>query len=380
MNASAHRPLLVFADDWGRHPSSCQHLVRQLLAARNVIWINTIGTRPPRFDWGTVKRVAGKLKSWTRSLPQVETHEPAPTTISPKMWPSFRSRFGRSLNQKLLLRSLRPIIDALPEPPDVVTTLPIVADLVGELKVNRWVYYCVDDFSVWPGYDGETLGRLERELVPKVDTIVAVSETLQNHIRNLGKESHLLTHGVDIEHWQKYYNSKVISYNNFDYLFWGVIDRRMDFDFVQALAPNKVLLVGPQEDPDPRLLKLPHVEVRPPMAFAELPRLAQSARVLIMPYIDAPVTRAMQPLKLKEYLATGKPVVVRELPSTLPWKDACRVCSSAEEFAAACRDDVTDSQKLARERLTLESWSAKAKKFEAWISGDIEAKQSRCSV
>ena len=243
------------------------------------------------------------------------------------MWPSFRSRFGRSVNRKLLLRSLKPIVDAMPEPPDVVTTLPIVADLLGALNVNRWVYYCVDDFSVWPGYDGETMGKFERELVPNMDTIVAVSETLQAHIRNLGRESHLLTHGVDLEHWQRENPRTYVPGSPL--LFWGVIDRRMDLEFVQALAPNKVLLVGPQEDPDPRLLKLPHVEVRPPMAFAELPGLAQIASVLIMPYINAPVTRAMQPLKLKEYLATGKPVVVRELPSTLPWADACRVVSTA---------------------------------------------------
>jgi hypothetical protein len=35
-----------------------------------------------------------------------------------------------------------------------------------------------------------------------------------------------------------------------------------------------------------------------------------------MPYADLAATRAMQPLKLKEYLATGRPVVVRDLPAT----------------------------------------------------------------
>ena len=58
------RPLVVFADDWGRHPSSCQHLVRHLLPTRQVVWVNTIGTRPPRLDWGTAKRAAGKLWGW----------------------------------------------------------------------------------------------------------------------------------------------------------------------------------------------------------------------------------------------------------------------------------------------------------------------------
>ena len=37
-----------------------------------------------------------------------------------------------------------------------------------------------------------------------------------------------------------------------------------------------------------------------------------------MPYADLPVTRAMQPLKLKEYLVTDRPVVVADLPADQP--------------------------------------------------------------
>ena len=64
-----------------------------------------------------------------------------------------------------------------------ITTIPIVADLVGRLPVRRWVYYCVDDFSVWPGLDGELLGRMEDELLAKVDRTIAVSDTLMESLR-----------------------------------------------------------------------------------------------------------------------------------------------------------------------------------------------------
>jgi hypothetical protein len=59
-------PLLVFSDDWGRHPSSCQHLISHLLPTRQVVWVNTIGTRPPRLDLATVKRGFEKLRQWVR--------------------------------------------------------------------------------------------------------------------------------------------------------------------------------------------------------------------------------------------------------------------------------------------------------------------------
>ncbi|MFO0850046.1 MAG: glycosyltransferase [Gemmataceae bacterium] len=387
------QPLLVFADDWGRHPSSCQHLVRHLLPRRRVVWVNTIGTRPPRLDWTTAKRVAGKLREWARvgqALPDKNATERqvqpdllravAPTVVAPKMWPSFKSRFARRLNRSLLLRTLTPVVESLPRPPVVVTTLPLVADLIGRLPAARWVYYCVDDFSVWPGYDGETMLRMERDLVPKVDEVVAVSETLAEHVSALGKSAHLLTHGVDLDHWKPPSATDVPGFAGLEppvVLFWGVIDRRTDTAFVRATASalnqGTVVLVGPQDDPDPELFRLPRVAVRPAVSYDRLPTLAAAASVLVMPYIDAPVTRAMQPLKLKEYLATGKPVVVRDLPATRLWADACDVAGAADQFAALVQQrlvgELPGEQAAVRGRLAAEGWEAKARQFEEWVNG-----------
>lgn len=378
------RPLLVFADDWGRHPSSCQHLVRSLLPNRPVLWVNTIGTRPPRLDRSTLVRALGKLRDWTR--PPRVTGEPTqqvanPRVLAPKMWPSFASRVARHINQRLLTRALVPAIAELPQPPIVVTTLPLVADLVGKLPVAHWVYYCVDDFSVWPGYDGTTMQRMERELVPRMDAIISVSTTLVDRMQGYGREAHLLTHGVDLDHWQADVSTEIpqelAHLEGPIVLFWGVIDRRLDLAFVQALAEGmtagSLVFVGPQEDPDPRLFRLPRVRVLPAMPYARLPALAQAAAVLVMPYADAPVTRAMQPLKLKEYLATGRAVVVRDLPATRPWADCADLASTPEQFLHAVRErlhsGIPESQQLARARLTMESWPAKAQQFAQWLDG-----------
>ncbi len=376
----APRPWLVFADDWGRHPSSCQHLVRALLPGQPVTWVNTIGTRPLRLDWGTAKRAAGKLRGWFGSkTPAADAGRLAgPEIVAPKMWPSFRSRFGRTLNRKLLKRALLPVIERMPAPPIIITTLPLVADLVGELPAAKWVYYCVDDFSVWPGYDGATMAAMERELLPKIDTAIAVSATLVKKLADLGKPAQLLTHGVDLPFWQALATleepPEFAGLERPLVLFWGVIDRRMDVRFVEALsraiATGTIVLVGPREAPDPVLLKLPRVVALPAVKLERLPALAASAAVLVMPYIDAPVTWAMQPLKLKEYLATGRPCIVRHLDTTSLWGDALDLARTPEEFAAAVlerlRTGTPPAQSDARRRLASESWIAKAAQFRGW--------------
>jgi glycosyltransferase involved in cell wall biosynthesis len=304
------------------------------------------------------------------------------------MWPYFTTALDRRLNRSLLLRQLTRLVKRMPSPPVAVTTIPIVADLVGRLPVARWVYYCVDDFGEWPGLDHEPLRRMEEGLIRKADVVIAVSETLCEKLARLGRDSHLLTHGVDLDHWKKV--SGTVSqcetvpdtfsrpFSRLEkplVVFWGVVDRRMDTAWVKALASSlttgAVLLVGPLADPDPELLTTPRVVHLPPMDYDDLPDLARAASVLMMPYADLPVTRAMQPLKLKEYLATGLPTVVRDLPANRPWGNCLDLADSPETFVRAVRQrletGLPSDQREARVRLQAEGWDEKARLFERWV-------------
>jgi glycosyltransferase involved in cell wall biosynthesis len=401
--------LVVFSDDWGRHPSSSQHLIGQLLDRYPVLWVNTIGTRTPRFDLQTFRRVSQKLRDWTsrpvRRTPTSHAQPPRPENlqvVSPKMWPWFGSPRNRRLNAYLLSRQLSPLIETLPKPVVAVTTLPITADLPEVLPAFRWVYYCVDDFSQWPGLDGKTLKRMDHEMIHRADTLIAVSEHLQGMIASEGRTSLLLTHGVDLEFWNAGNPSssqiaesprpltngvaRSSAAATPRIVFWGVIDRRIDsptlIQLSRELPHGTIELIGPQQDPDSSVLSLPNVITRPALALAELPRIASEADVLIMPYANLPVTRAMQPLKLKEYLATGKPVVVNRLPSTDEWGDCMDVARTPDEFCGRLverlQTGLPDHQKLGRQRLKQESWHAKAQQFEAAL-GQCSGQENRCA-
>lgn len=371
---------VVFADDWGRHPSSCQHLFRRLIPQHRTFWVNTIGLRRPTFDLASLSRALEKMRQWTRRRPTEAAPLPANLSVSnPRMWPWFSTGLDRALNRFLLARHLRRLTAPLTEAPVVVTTLPIVADLIPEFREWRWVYYCVDDFSQWPGVDGKAIQRMEKLLVERCDALVAVSETLRDKMRRQGRTAELLTHGVDLELFASVERAAPLP--ELDRLerplvvFFGVIDRRMDTEWVQALAGSlttgTVLLVGPQDNPDPVLRQTPRVVLAPPLAYDRLPSLARAAAVLIMPYADLPVTRAMQPLKLKEYLATGKPAVVRDLPANRAWTDCLDLVATSAAFVTAVRQrletGLPPEQAAARGRLNAEGWAEKARRFEEAI-------------
>lgn len=373
--------LLIFSDDWGRHPSSCQYLTGEWLRCSggetNVVWVNTIGTRPPRLDVLTLRRGLEKIGSWVRPSGQVAEPDlpEGLRVVNPRMWPWVASPRARRINRGLLARQLTPLLGA-PGGWTAVTTIPVAAVVLDALPVDRWVYYCVDDFSVWPGLDGQTMLDLERVLIERADEIICASGSLAERIGHLGRSSSVITHGVDVGFWTTAPTGRPVA-GGLDQtagpraVFWGVVDRRLDTDWLVRLAASpdigSIVLVGPQQNPDPGILNLPKVVATGPLPMADLPAVAALADVLMMPYRDEAVTRAMQPLKLKEYLATGRPVVVRSLPATEAWRDCCDVTGSADEFvritAARANGAVPDHQAAARQCLAHESWQAKAETF-----------------
>ncbi len=372
--------LVVFSDDWARHPSSSQHLIRRLLARYRVYWFNTIGTRPPRLDLLTVRRGTEKLRGWSRRRRGPVADPGAnPRVVDPVMWPSFASMLGRRLNRSLLSRA---IAEAVPAPRSKigVTTLPIVADLVGRVPLARWVYYCVDDLAEWPGLDRPTLLRMERRLVERVDAVVAVSERLVERMAALGREASLLTHGVDAPMWSRPAGETPANLAGIEepwIVFWGVVDRRLATGWIESLSGSldrgTILLIGPGNNPDPALESLERVVQTGPLPFTSLPAIAARAGALIMPYADTEATRAIQPLKLKEYLATGRPVIVADLPACREWSDACDVVGAAELFSYTVlqrlASGLPETQADARHRLEGEGWERKAERFERLLWG-----------
>ena len=149
--------------------------------------------------------------------------------MSPKVWPGFRSRWERNFNRACVGRQLRRAIAELSEAPIAIATMPTAADLIGRLPVKKWVYYCVDDFSAWPGIDQAAARRLEDRFIDRADILIVVGETLRDRIERRGRTAHLLTHGVDLDFWAGVATRRPVP--DPTVLFWGLIDRRMDVEF-----------------------------------------------------------------------------------------------------------------------------------------------------
>ncbi|RMG01841.1 MAG: glycosyltransferase [Planctomycetota bacterium] len=387
--------LVVFSDDWGRHPSSCQHLIRRFLGRYPVLWVNTIGMREPRLDRVTFRRGIEKLRGWffaRRHPPSDDRSEPAPEIVDPRMWPFFRRAFDRRMNRRLLLRQLTPRVESLASPRIALTTIPIVADLVGRLPVDAWVYYCVDNFSEWPEMHGPTIEMLERRLIERVDVIVAAGERLAERIAKRGRNAVLLPHGVDYAMWQAASTrpaedpllSCLKDLPRPLVVFWGSVNWQVDDETVaataRAAAPGTVVLIGPVSDCSPKLRQLENVVSTGAVPYESLPQAAGAADVLIMPYRRHQAVVDAAPLKLLEYLSTDKPVVVCDVPAHRAWADALDIAESPEQFASLVKTrletGLPSAQREARRRVADESWDNRA----AVLERELAALASRFTL
>jgi glycosyltransferase involved in cell wall biosynthesis len=237
---------------------------------------------------------------------------------------------------------------------------------------EHWVYYCVDALQEWSGLDQDTLRQMEREWIPLCDEIVAVSEDLAAKIRTLGPrcEPRVVTHGVDFERWSHPGRASSERTGSGKALFFGAIDERIDVETCALISESVGLVaIGPTDRAPKALLRCPGFEALGPRSYSDLPSIASAAQVLVLPYRTDASTRSLSPLKLKEYLATDRPIVVANLPAVSAWPSALDIAANPEDFARLVGEralaPTPREQLVARSALRDERWEDKAQDIEA---------------
>ena len=179
---------IVFGEDWGRHPSSTQHLMKCMINKHQVYWVNSIGLRHPRLT--DSKRIIEKLKQLfnattndfnhneTRFVAEIKPLEILAPVAVP--WPG--SNIAYVINRLLLTYQTRALLakqtvnKSLPR--ILWLSLPTGRCVIGALEEDIVVYYVGDDFSALHGVDHKQVRIEEDELVKCADVILAASENI----------------------------------------------------------------------------------------------------------------------------------------------------------------------------------------------------------
>ncbi len=364
------RTILCFASGYDAPPTS-KHHVMHLLAERNtVLWVNYHASRTPSASASDLRYMARKLGQVFGGLRKARENL---YVLTPLVLPLPGSGWARRLNRRILIRQIgRALAKVRHGPVQVWSFTPDISYLLGHFGEEKVVYYCVDDFASFSGYDKEQVLRDEADLCRRADLVVTTSQALQEAKAPLNPNTILVTHGVDYEHFSRAVREDLPVPEDMKAIphpilgFFGLIRDWVDLDLlgeVARLRPDwHIVLIGDSTvDLGPyRGIANMHFLGRRP--YEDLPAYCKGFDVGLIPFKVNELTRAVNPIKLREYLAAGLPVVSTPMPEVKLYSHLIEVAGTPHEFARAAEAALA-SRPDARTRRTaamaVETWPGK---------------------
>ena len=296
-----------------------QYMARELGVAHDVLYVESIGLRRPRFDLADLRRLVDRITPTTTTGRPVA---PGVTIANPRIVP-IHTRATRALNERLLARTVSSWMSDTTRPRILWTYSPLTYGL--ERHADHVVYHCVDLLGAYPGISAELIERSERELAKHDVTVIASSGVVREHLERIGFETVIEWPNVaDTEPFRATATStervprRVVFGGN-------VTPYKVDLDLVERIATElsdiDLILAGPLDAggagkwSDPQRLVDLGVTLAGTLTLAELAELYSTATVGIIPYLQNEYTHGVNPLKLYEYFAAGLAVVSTPVPS-----------------------------------------------------------------
>jgi glycosyltransferase involved in cell wall biosynthesis len=367
--------IIAFAKDWNEDPTSNHHVLRELAKSRRVLWLNSLATRTPKLssarDLGKIRR---KLGEFARGPVRVENDlwVFTPLVLPFPHLPAARLANGLVLRATIAALRLRLGLSKF----HLWTFLPNVPDYVGVLGESLSVYYCVDEWSMFSYLDHDRTVELEQRLLHKVDAVFAINHALADAKRAVNPATFVSPHGVDVALFGRALAAETQLPADLAQLrasgrpvvgFYGTLQDWVDLELVEEVAAARpdwqVVLLGQIMVDVERLRRLPNVHLLGRKTHAELPAYCKGFDVGIIPYRLQARMEFVNPIKLREYLAAGLPVVSTSVPEVVRYGDRCAIADTAPDFVRAIEGALTAGSPEARRQraaaMTNESWAAR---------------------
>jgi glycosyltransferase involved in cell wall biosynthesis len=265
------------------------------------------------------------------------------------------------------------------------TPMPAPA-MLGAFNETGVVYDCMDELSQFRHAPRELVDR-ERLLLANADIVFTGGYKLFTSKSAHHDNVHFFGCGVDVAHFgaardeatpvprDATFERPVAGY-------FGVIDERLDYELIRALAEENpdlhVVMVGPTAKVDPS--ELPsgsNIHWLGQRSYDELPGYVKSFDVCLMPFALNEATEFINPTKTLEYMAAGKPIVSTAVPDVVRnFTPVVTVANSQAEFISGVRNaiDVPNGEMIAKglEMASDSSWESIVQQMRSLITSSVD--------
>jgi glycosyltransferase involved in cell wall biosynthesis len=386
------KSIICFAgeDWWYHHPHSKNHIMRRLARAGNrVVFVNSISmglpdVKSPDF----LDKIKRKLKSFAKFVRRAED---GIIVVTPIVTPFYASRAGRALNKFLLLAQFKLLSVAFElKNPVLWIAIPTAREVVGHLDESALIYQVSDKYDANQmdhATSANIIAEMHADLVTRADLIYYSGRKLfeeETAARpEIKPKARLLEQAVDFGHfasataqvWEAPDDLKEIPHPRLGY-FGAIESWLLDQKLIGAISKKHPdwhwVLLG-LKAARLEIEDLPNVHYLGAKPYAEMPRYAAGFDVCVLPWVtDNRFVSYGSAIKVREYLATGKPVVMTPLYEYESWDAILRISRGEESFMAQVEEALTMDNEAARrarqEAVKTSTWEARTE----MVSRDIE--------
>lgn len=335
---------------WDTIQQRSHHLAQRLSRRYQVLYVDPVAYS----ILGYIRhRLAGQ--PYRNLRPRLRTLQPGLSVFTPPpMLPfSMDNEFINRLDHLMLGRMVQNLLRRLKmSRPVLWLTHPLHLPLVGALGEALICYDCMDNYPAFypPGSRRARLtADLEQRLAARADLVMATASTLQRRLQANRAEVHLVRNAVD-EQFLAYRaqplpldwpagSGPVLGYA-------GSVADWLDLEVIVQLARRhpdwRLVFVGPVEV-NLSVYQVPvNLYFLGPKPYQVLPAYMARFDIGLIPFQLNELTRSVNPVKLYEYFALGKPVVAACLPELEPFREVCYLAEGPEEFILQAERSVQD--------------------------------------
>ncbi len=366
-------------EDWWYHNRGhCDmQLMRQFARLGPVLYINSIVMRKPNVREGRMflHRLVRKARSMFHGL----VHVPEGFWVySPITAPVHHLRFVKSINQRLLqFQTCLAMRQCALSRPLVWVNCPAACDTALAIKRSALVYQRTDRYEEYPGVDAVRITHYDRQLKHFADLTFFSSRRLYEQEHSQCRSALYVDHGVDFELFAYAEQNSYVPPEMRDLPhpiagFFGGIDRHtFNLDLmsrvVAAMSDVTFVFVGKNSMDCACLSCHSNVRLVGQRPYEQIPHYGKCFDVCLMPWNRNSWIDGCNPIKLKEYLALGKPVVSTPFPQLVDYYAYVGSAESPEEFACeirkALKNHNADLSHQRREFVRRYSWQTQAMKI-----------------
>lgn len=371
------RDILCFSHDWTGDPLSKTHLMRVLSKDNRILWINAIANRMPTTSSKDVSRIYRKLRAFAEPVREVE---PNIFVLNPLAFPSYGNKSILKINQHFLAGQVKKAMRRLGFASAVNMVFnPAAGMIAGRLGESELIYYCVDEYTAFTGAS-RGLKEIEDDLFRRADFVVVSAERLYDTKGHFNPNTFIIRHGTDWRHFRTALDPKLNAPADIASLprpiigFHGLLADWVDYELIKKTAERfqsgSVVLIGKiavdAEQKVKILSDVPNVHFLGRKPYAELPAYCKAFDVALNPFAINELTLAANPLKVREYLAAGLPVVSTDIPEVRILDD-CLVGTDHDDFIAKIESALENPKprEAVSDAVAHESWEAKVDELRA---------------